>query len=104
MIFIVLYYKRRIMWRIRQRAGKQRIARAARDALAVKKKNSDIYDIHVTGSAATSTNGDRLGAGHESAWVEGMADDDSMLGSEEEMAQPYTGRSAASSIRRHISM
>ena len=54
LIFIVMYYWRRISWRLRNRKGKQRIARAARDALSLKKKNSDTYDIHVTASAGTS--------------------------------------------------
>eukprot|EP00887_Chlorella_sp_A99_P006915 scaffold2.g6915.t1 len=107
-LFIVFYYKRRVMWRIRQRAGKKRIAKVARDALSVKKKNSDIYDIHVTGSAATSAAGDRLGAGHDGGWLDSGRTGDSILDSEDE-DEPYTARtgvsgSAASSIRRHISM
>ena len=36
MLFIVQYYWRRITWRLRNRKGKARIARAARDALAIK--------------------------------------------------------------------
>lgn len=54
MLFIIMYYWRRITWRLRNRKGKQRIARAARDALALKKKNSDTFDIHATASAGTS--------------------------------------------------
>lgn len=54
MVFIMMYYWRRITWRLRNRKGKQRIARAARDALALKKKNSDTFDIHATASAGTS--------------------------------------------------
>lgn len=53
-LFIMMYYWRRISWRLRNRKGKQRIARAARDALALKKKNSDTFDIHATASAGTS--------------------------------------------------
>ena len=53
-IFIMMYYWRRIAWRLRNRKGKQRIARAAKDAMALKKKNSDTYDIHATASAGTS--------------------------------------------------
>ncbi len=53
-IFIIFYYWRRISWRLRNRKGKKRIARAASDALALKKKNSDGYDIGLTGSAGTS--------------------------------------------------
>lgn len=53
-LFILMYYYRRITWRLRNRKGKQRIARAARDALALKKKHSDTFDLHVTASAATS--------------------------------------------------
>ena len=53
-LFIMMYYWRRISWRLRNRKGKQRIARAARDALALKKKNSDTFDIQATASAGTS--------------------------------------------------
>jgi hypothetical protein len=59
-LFIMCYYYRRIAWRLRNRKGKQRIARAARDALVMKKKNSDAFDVHVTASAATSVT-DRVG-------------------------------------------
>lgn len=149
-LFIFVYYRRRIVWRLKQRKGKKRIAAAARDALAIKKKNSDIYDVHVTGatlaqlppsrlaspplppqmaesdrwwvpharspfmcpplagSVGTSVNGDRLGAGHGAVWLENAGYDledegVSVLGSEDG-SQPFSGRSAASSIRRHISM
>ncbi|PSC74218.1 chitin [Micractinium conductrix] len=105
-IFIMMYYWRRITWRFRNRKGKQRIARAARDALALKKKNSDTFDLHVT-SAGTSVT-DRLGAGVDPAWLaqhsartggSGM-EGDTDLGSE------YSPRSSdaspgARSIQRH---
>lgn len=65
---------------------------------------------HDAGSAATSVNGDRLGAGHGAVWMENAGFDldgegSSILGSEDG-SQPYSGRTAsgASSIRRHISM
>lgn len=50
MLFIVKYYYRRVTWRLKQRKGKKRIAEAARDALAIKKKNSDMYgEVYPTG-------------------------------------------------------
>jgi hypothetical protein len=69
LIFIIMYYYRRISWRLRNRKGKQRIARAARDALSIKKKNSDTIDLHVTASGATSMTDRVSGAvGVAGAW------------------------------------
>ena len=53
-IFIMMYYWRRVSWRFRNRKGKKRIARAAHDALALKKKNSDSGAYDLTASAGTS--------------------------------------------------
>lgn len=68
-VFIMMYYYRRITWRLRNRKGKQRIARAARDALALKKKNSDTFDLHVTASAATSVTDRVRGLGWGCGWL-----------------------------------
>lgn len=66
------YYYRRIAWRLRNRKGKQRIARAARDALALKKKHGDTYDVHATASAATSVT-DRVRAWNRPGAAAGSA-------------------------------
>lgn len=106
-LFIMLYYYRRITWRLRNRKGKQRIARAAKDALATKKKNADTYDIHATASAGTSVT-DRLGAGVDPAWLAsrrgggGRGDVASELSGSDDGSDGYSPRSsnASPSARR----
>ncbi|KAL4424314.1 hypothetical protein ABPG75_001615 [Micractinium tetrahymenae] len=112
-LFIMMYYYRRITWRLRNRKGKQRIARAARDALALKKKHSDTFDVHATASAATSVT-DKLGAGLDPAWLaqrhqqaqqqqHGQEADDfgSDLGSDEYSPRSSNASPSARSIQRN---
>ncbi|KAI3424139.1 hypothetical protein D9Q98_009499 [Chlorella vulgaris] len=111
LIFIIMYYYRRISWRLRNRKGKQRIARAARDALSIKKKNSDTFDLHVTASGATSMT-DRLGAGVDPDWMAqrsartaatGVTASElgSELGSDEYSPRSSNASPSARSIQRH---
>lgn len=53
-IFIVMYYWRRITWRFRNRKGKKRIAKAAHDALALKNKGAGGYEPGYAPSVGTS--------------------------------------------------
>ena len=64
-----MYYARRIRWRLRNRKGKKRISRAAKEALGLKfKKDAAGNEVRVGGfpdiSRPSAGASDRLPAGH----------------------------------------